>query len=72
MPGCGNHATQGSFFTYIVRLSDVVAALHVANDLVLLRPAARERNAARLARSHGRRRTVEVHIAVPAKNGLEM
>ena len=53
--------------THIFGLADVVAALDVAYDLVLLRLAAREWNPASLARTHRRRRAVEIHVAVPAE-----
>jgi len=48
--------------THIVLFPDVVSALLVLDDLVVLRLAAAEGNPARLSRAHHRARAVEVDV----------
>ena len=51
--------------TYVFRFPDVVSALDVPDDLVWVGFAAAEGNAAGLAGSHRRGRTVEINITIP-------
>ncbi len=57
--------------THVVWPPDVVSALHVPDDLVLLRLAARERDAAGLPRPDRGGRAVEVDVSVPVGGALD-